>query len=806
MKIFKKYLRVFVFILFFSDISYYSYVQSNVAVVSLVRFFSSYAATYIAAIASQLSFSNQNCTQTIQNALNANFNINKAAPKICTKERSISQVEPVCCGAALISSADNSHDSKIVIHPSVKHTNHASTKTQTKEIHQDHIKKTVSTEAVHKATKRLAKAELKQLAESFAQTERVIRSDARKAWLLELADGAKPQYEISYTDNKISFQPKDGKAYSSVAFNQGRAVPASVEQATNRNIEEAIMRQCIPGYAEYVNGRWNNDFCLLLAIDSDNAIERVRASLNLRHLEAKNMFYEGGLYRAKHDLLKHLYDRDGKLRDYIASRRTKEVSRYIERFVKDTGLTKQQHKKALGYISDGSGLSGSGRGIAPHNLHCLAVNHPMNKVYSDLLVAGDAGDMRAVKEIKEQYPCDLLVQTIASQYQVKFHQALYNEQGVIRVGLADPLYKNLTVKNLSALKQDSAIRETFNQELLVRHSLKKALQERWHIADSEPVYVHDALYKLLDNNGIALSNIIELQDAVEKVITQASTQEEALGLARVFYEPTGVLKEVARQIPELTRLYASGKLFTKEWATQRQQLNKLLQLASAEPVLAPVVQQAVEKLACALKAIHSEEQNECLTEFERAYSKVMEKVGIIAQNAQEPQQDSQQQQQEIPDAKSSMPMPPGPEKKVETQKVVEKIRKTLNSVDSFLDDMESFDGHTLERHVGKTNEELIKRAIKEDIDAATSFTDKSTAIHAVKENIRKNINEISDWIVNEETHRKMFDAVHVNPIGKGAFGGKKQIVYNLTKSRIVLVRDLSSELGFKVLTAFPIVN
>ncbi|MCM3054181.1 MULTISPECIES: RNase A-like domain-containing protein [Bacillaceae] len=36
--------------------------------------------------------------------------------------------------------------------------------------------------------------------------------------------------------------------------------------------------------------------------------------------------------------------------------------------------------------------------------------------------------------------------------------------------------------------------------------------------------------------------------------------------------------------------------------------------------------------------------------------------------------------------------------------------------------MESVGGHTLERHVGKTNEKLIKRAVHEDVEAATSFT------------------------------------------------------------------------------------
>jgi hypothetical protein len=42
----------------------------------------------------------------------------------------------------------------------------------------------------------------------------------------------------------------------------------------------------------------------------------------------------------------------------------------------------------------------------------------------------------------------------------------------------------------------------------------------------------------------------------------------------------------------------------------------------------------------------------------------------------------------------------------------------------FLDRMEAAGGHTLDRHVSKTNEELIKRAFQEDVEAATTFTNK----------------------------------------------------------------------------------
>ncbi|MFS0558362.1 polymorphic toxin-type HINT domain-containing protein [Brevibacillus sp. 179-C9.3 HS] len=129
-----------------------------------------------------------------------------------------------------------------------------------------------------------------------------------------------------------------------------------------------------------------------------------------------------------------------------------------------------------------------------------------------------------------------------------------------------------------------------------------------------------------------------------------------------------------------------------------------------------------------------------------------------------------------------------------------------NVGDDILDKMEKVGGHTLEKHVSKTNEELINRANKEDVEAATSFTDKSTAIKSVQENLRRNADEIALWINESDTGRKIFEMDHAFPIGKGVLQDKKKIKYDLTYSRLVLVRDLSQEWGFKILTAFPVVK
>lgn len=103
------------------------------------------------------------------------------------------------------------------------------------------------------------------------------------------------------------------------------------------------------------------------------------------------------------------------------------------------------------------------------------------------------------------------------------------------------------------------------------------------------------------------------------------------------------------------------------------------------------------------------------------------------------------------------------------------------------------------------NNELIKRAIKENIEASTSFTDKSIAIKAVKENLRKNINKIEDWL-NSDKGRAIFEVTHEYSIGKGIHEDRKHIIYELSNSRVILVKDTNSDLGFKILTAFPIIK
>ncbi|MBJ8028614.1 hypothetical protein JDS96_11820 [Bacillus cereus group sp. N21] len=132
--------------------------------------------------------------------------------------------------------------------------------------------------------------------------------------------------------------------------------------------------------------------------------------------------------------------------------------------------------------------------------------------------------------------------------------------------------------------------------------------------------------------------------------------------------------------------------------------------------------------------------------------------------------------------------------------------------DDILDQMENARGHLLQKHVGKTNDDLLKRAAQEGVDA-TTFTDKSTATKAVQGNIRRNADDISNWLNDSNSSGvKTITTDHGYSIGKGVAvknGGSsasKQITYDLTKSKVVLVKDSSMPNGYKIVTGYPTIN
>ena len=131
--------------------------------------------------------------------------------------------------------------------------------------------------------------------------------------------------------------------------------------------------------------------------------------------------------------------------------------------------------------------------------------------------------------------------------------------------------------------------------------------------------------------------------------------------------------------------------------------------------------------------------------------------------------------------------------------------------DDIIDVMDANGGHIQQKHVGKSNEFLLRRAAQENT-AATSFLDKRTAIDTVQQNIRQNADIISDWLNNPNANGFLtIDGIHKYSIGYGvnvnSYGTvAKNVTYGLTNSKIFMVKDLSMPNGYRIITAYPTFN
>ena len=111
-------------------------------------------------------------------------------------------------------------------------------------------------------------------------------------------------------------------------------------------------------------------------------------------------------------------------------------------------------------------------------------------------------------------------------------------------------------------------------------------------------------------------------------------------------------------------------------------------------------------------------------------------------------------------------------------------------------------GHTLKKHVGRTDEELRERLRRErNISAASTWTDRQTAEVTVAEALRANRGRIEKWIGRGYPRANLalhYDAGRV--VGRSLRRGEEQTT-NCTSAVIVLRAD-GPESSY-VLTSYP---
>ncbi len=119
-----------------------------------------------------------------------------------------------------------------------------------------------------------------------------------------------------------------------------------------------------------------------------------------------------------------------------------------------------------------------------------------------------------------------------------------------------------------------------------------------------------------------------------------------------------------------------------------------------------------------------------------------------------------------------------------------------------LDFHEAAGGHTLEKHVGKTEAELAQRLASERrISGASSFTYRSVAEAAIAEAMSKNQSAIDSWMKKRD-NRYTIDYNANKIIGITMRRGASKATQT-SRLRIILQRSAKLPPGYFILTAYP---
>jgi hypothetical protein len=116
---------------------------------------------------------------------------------------------------------------------------------------------------------------------------------------------------------------------------------------------------------------------------------------------------------------------------------------------------------------------------------------------------------------------------------------------------------------------------------------------------------------------------------------------------------------------------------------------------------------------------------------------------------------------------------------------------------------EAAGGHTLERHIAKTEAELAQRlAVESRISAASSFTNLSVAEAAIGEAIAKNEQSIASW-VKSRSNRYTID-YNANRIVGISLRRRASKATSASRLKIVFQRSANLPPGYFILTAYPL--
>ena len=132
---------------------------------------------------------------------------------------------------------------------------------------------------------------------------------------------------------------------------------------------------------------------------------------------------------------------------------------------------------------------------------------------------------------------------------------------------------------------------------------------------------------------------------------------------------------------------------------------------------------------------------------------------------------------------------------------VDRVSSTSYAIPRDLSKDEGAGGHTLRKHVGRSDEELRARLNHEDISASSTYTDKAAAETAVGDAIQQNQTRIEQWMARSGGHPNLVLDYHGDqPLGRTLH--RSDSASQPCSDAKVVLRWLSSS-EYYVLTSYP---
>lgn len=110
--------------------------------------------------------------------------------------------------------------------------------------------------------------------------------------------------------------------------------------------------------------------------------------------------------------------------------------------------------------------------------------------------------------------------------------------------------------------------------------------------------------------------------------------------------------------------------------------------------------------------------------------------------------------------------------------------------------------HLIERHVGKSEQDLVDRLQRENISASSSFRDLPAAEHFIAQTIVENQARIDAWVDGKGGRRLVLDAHFDASTGISVQRGETR-AEDVFSVKLVLERSNALGIGYRIVTGYP---